>query len=155
MERRAQTTWLEFRIWFRGKKVGLGALLIVVGGAFIFIALTTPTIPYETMMSVLNALISLAGVLIAFTAVVSAQVLSAYRTQMERAVNPDEVTRRRQVTLSNIRGGILALVLSVLANIVLMARQIPNTMSPSPPLALGVYCILFGALALSTIIEDL
>ena len=77
-------------------------------------------------MSILGAFANLAGVLIAFTAVVGAQVLSAYRSQIDRNVNVDDVMRRRKNMISTVRSGLSFLVGAVLVSVILMARQSPR-----------------------------
>jgi hypothetical protein len=149
------TDWLELRVWFSRVKKWIALTAFVVTGALVFTAALTPSVAYEAMIAILTALIELAGLLIAFTAVAAVQVLAAYRSQLERATDPREVLSRRKFALQNVRGNVLGLTLAVLASVVIMTYQVPGRGSSSGPLFFPVYMILAGMIGLLLIVEEL
>jgi hypothetical protein len=90
---RLKNLWLEFRVWLKVYRVSLGALALVVVAALVFTVVAEPSVPYDTIMTILRAFVDLTGVLIAFAAVVSAQVLAACRSQIQHGTNAEEALR--------------------------------------------------------------
>ncbi len=111
------------------------------------------------MISIVTVLVQLAGVLLSFTAIVAVQVLAAYRTQLERALDKEEVQSRRKESLRNIRAGVLFLILSVLSGVMVMAQLTPERSSAGSWDLLGlflvVYSLLAGVVGLFLTVEDL
>lgn len=100
-----------------------------------------------------------------FTAVVAVQVLTAYRTQLERHIDKEEVESRRKAALVSIRMTVSMLIFSVLIGVVLMAQLAPERAFPLPGsqgFFLGllgifflVYALLGGVVGLFLTVEEL
>jgi hypothetical protein len=153
--KRPKPWYAEFRLWFKRQRVSMAMTLIIVIASGAFTWLLAPFIQYQTALSILTVLADLAGVLIAFTAVVAVQVLSSYRDQLNRSIEKQEIESRRKTALSSIRYTMVFFVAGILTSVVIMAQLIPGMAVTSIPFFFVIYFVLAGVIQLLDIFSEL
>jgi hypothetical protein len=92
-----------------------------------------------------TVLLQLTGVLLSFTAVVAVQILAAYRTQLDRSVNREDVESRRANALWLIRMAMSFLIIVVLSGVFMLAWLSPTL--TGLPIFFGLFLVLYSLLA--------
>ena len=97
------------------------------------------------MVSVITVLLQLTGVLLSFTAVVAVQILAAYRMQLDRSGNREDVESRRVNALGLIRMAMSFFILAVLLGVIMLAWLSPTL--TGFPIFFGLFLVLYSLLA--------